>query len=586
VKSPDTVAIAASILTAALAACTATQHPDADSSAQTKKPFVVAQPFPTPAELEAIAAKPAPQGPADPVETAKVSSWTMTGTPPTSTAPIPYAGDEPHARAFAELVRKSGKGRRETAPMACVASELATFLASGTEGTLPADVQGFIVSRCGGTSDAIGWGTYKIPDAKKARPYEAEILQDILGHVPEGAHVGAGFALAGDEGVFVVAYGAPELVIDDFEMAQGKTGSVRVQGTSRGDTEWVSAMITQGELGAKLCRRVFEGLEKREVAFECPTRPDDPAARIEILAAPPGALLGHQVAALFLSPDGSLPTTYTVRADALPVDDTDFSSASIVAAVNKLRERAKLRPLESSEAQNQVLENLFDHLLGAESEDLRNKITLGLMAGYRVDGVIADASLQAFAQTRSASVEDTLARSLASPAFRRTFLDPESDVLCTAVRDVPDRQARRFLAVSYALFDRTDFSREEAAFLDALDAQRAEVGLAPVIRVQGPSDVRVLTESTDRMRTGETSPTDELNFLVNHFSKATNRDFYGQAYTPLHIEGWTPSFRDELFANPYIAVATRIGYFKPTGAAWGQHVVLLVFTILDGPMGS
>lgn len=585
-KTRDTVALAASILTAALAACTATRHPDAEGGTGTKKPFVVEQPFPTAAELDAIAAQPAPQGPDDPVETAAISSWTMTVTPPTSTAAVPYAGDEPHARAFAEVVRKSGHGRRDTAPMACVASELAAFLAGGTGKSLPADVQGFIVSRCGGTSQAIGWGSYEIPDAKTAQPYEAEILEDILTRVPDGADVGAGFARVGDKGVLAVAYALPELVIEDFEMAQGQTGSVRVQGKSRGDTEWVSAMVTQGELGAKLCPRIFAGLGKREVAFECPTRPDDAAARIEILAAPPGALLGHQVAALFLSPDGSLPTTYTVRSDALPVDDTDFSSASIIAAVNKLRERAKLRPLESSEGQNQVLDNLFDHLLGAQSEDLRNKVTLGLMAGYRVDGVIADANMQAFVQNRAAGIEDTLARSLASPAFRRTFLDPDSDVLCTAVRDAPDRQARRFLAVSYALFDRTDFSREEAAFLDALDAQRADRGLGPVIRVNGPNDESVLTESADRMRTGETSPIDELNYLVNHFSKATRRDFYGQVYTPLHIEGWTPRFRDELFANPHIAVATRIGYFKPKAAAWGQHVVLLVFTILDGPMGA
>lgn len=234
--------------------------------------------------------------------------------------------------------------------------------------------------------------------------------------------------------------------------------------------------------------------------------------------------------------------------------------------------------------QDAVTGNLFPFLLDAKTVDLRNKIGLGLLAGYRVDGVIARGDFSTIANNFDVGFDDMLAGSLLMPGARAQLLGPNVDVLSTAVVQSESANVRRVMAVSYELFSPRDFSTEEAAFLGALDGQRSLVGLPPVVRVQGPNDMKVLTQSAERIRLSETTPADELDTLLEHFSGATKRRFFGVIHTPMRLYGWTPQFGDELFKHEHLAVATKISYFKPEGAAWGQHVVLLIFTVLDGPM--
>ena len=54
----------------------------------------------------------------------------------------------------------------------------------------------------------------------------------------------------------------------------------------------------------------------------------------------------------------------------------------------------------------------------------------------------------------------------------------------------------------------------------------------------------------------------------------------GVIYSPTLIEGWTPDFDDEFFKHEKLAVSITVSYFTPPGAAWGQHIVMLVFTPL------
>ena len=140
------------------------------------------------------------------------------------------------------------------------------------------------------------------------------------------------------------------------------------------------------------------------------------------------------------------------------------------------------------------------------------------------------------------------------------------------------------LFATYDLFQPREFTAEEKAFFDELDRQRASVKLPPVIRVQGPNDRKVLNASAERIRKDESTPHDELQFLVDHFAQATQRDFRGMIFAPMRIEGWRPEFPKDLFEHEHLAAAAKISYFQPPGSAWGQHIVLLVFTKLDGPM--
>ncbi len=53
---------------------------------------------------------------------------------------------------------------------------------------------------------------------------------------------------------------------------------------------------------------------------------------------------------------------------------------------------------------------------------------------------------------------------------------------------------------------------------------------------------------------------------------------------PAQLAGWQPNFPAELLKHEHLAAAAKISYYRPEGAAWGQPVVLLVYTVMDGPL--
>ena len=89
-----------------------------------------------------------------------------------------------------------------------------------------------------------------------------------------------------------------------------------------------------------------------------------------------------------------------------------------------------------------------------------------------------------------------------------------------------------------------------------------------------------MADSAERIRVGKSTPREELDRMLEHFRDTVGRDFYGVIYSPTRIDGWNPDFEDEFFKHEKLAVATTVSYFNPNGAAWGQHVVFIVFTPL------
>jgi hypothetical protein len=131
------------------------------------------------------------------------------------------------------------------------------------------------------------------------------------------------------------------------------------------------------------------------------------------------------------------------------------------------------------------------------------------------------------------------------------------------------------------MFEPKDFAAEESTILDELDAQRASIELEPVARLEGRNDRDALETSARRIRNLEVSPPDELQVVLSHFASTMHGRFQGVVLAPMRLEGWRPEFPEALLRAEHVAVAMKISYFKPEGAAWGQHVVLLVFTELD-----
>ena len=547
------------------------------------KSMQVQQPFPSKARIEEISEGTVQQPLARVGTLAAVTSWSIDPAVPNADWTQPYAGDDPNASAYAAWVEAKAPKVTTSASVTCVAQQYARFQAEHAKELAGADVMAFMHARCGVPARVVPNWSWTFPKSgfKGLNPNQPEPkVMEVLQGASKKALTGLG-VWATDTHVHIsVALIEPELSLDPTPFASGSNGGVVVSGIYPKRTEWMQAFVTHGSLGAKDCARVRVEGPKGSFAFRCPTNPQDARAVIEVAAAPRGSLLGQVVARRLVSPNGTAPTSYEAPALSVPASEGDFSSSAVLAGINALRGQAGLGDVVGAPEQDSVSANLFPHLMAGSDQGVRDEASLGLIAGWQVGATIRQGTFETMFTHADTPLDRALAGALFSPGFRSVALGRDTRVLSNAVVDSPETNTRGLLSVAYEVFEPSDFTSEETAVFDALDDARAKVGLPPVTRVEGGNDETALAASAERIRTGESTPREELDRMVSHFRDTVGRNFYGVIYSPTRIDGWSPEFDDEFFKHENIAVATTVSYFVPPGAAWGQHVVFMVFTPL------
>lgn len=576
--------IAAALCLPLSLAC-ATQPADSGTSAPKQsprgEPLSVSQPFPSQDRLDALSKQPVERPLATVGTMASVTSWSIEPAIPNADWTQPYTGEEPNAAAFAAWLGKTKA--RSSASMTCVAQQYARFTAENPGAIAGADLLSFMQARCGVPFADVRPHYWKLP-AKGFRALDAnapqpEVLAPVQG-AAEGALAGLGVWKTETDVVAAVLVAEPPLSLQPLPFDSGETGSVAVQGVYDQPTEWMQASVTHGPLGFKACERVPVTGPKGSFGFRCPTNPSDSAALVEVSAAPKGSVLGRTVARMFVSPDGALPTKYDAPKLELPTTAGDFSSSAVLAGINALRGRAGLPDLMGAPAQDEVSQNLFPHLLNTANPSARNEAALGVIAGWRVEDVVRSGTFGTTLTHLDTPLDQTIASGLFFPSFRAVALGPQTRILSSAIQEDAENSLRGMLHVAFEVFEAGTFDAEESAVYQALDDARAKVALPPVTRVRGGKDEAVLAQSAERIRTGESAPSHELDRMLKHFRDETKRSFYGVIYSPTQIDGWTPEFDPKFFEHEKLAVSVTVSYFNPPGAAWGQHVVFIVFTAL------
>ncbi len=565
------------VFAAALLCATACDPDKKTETPEPVEPLKIEQPFPTEDELTAIFAeyptppKPETQIPKD------VGTWTMVGDVPQAIGDEPLANPDANQKVAAQVL--AAAGLTPTGALMCYAKQYASFVGQHG-GVPPRDIHDFMRARCGQASTEIVPIHLKF-DAETSSQLVAgrddETIRGAFKGLPEGTHVGmwAGTAANGEVHAVWARPIKTSTSVEPRAMSAAGSGEVHFRGELPWEPGWVIAYGTKGPRGAARCRPwEARGKTATSFAFACPVDPRDAMAMIEVVAAPPNALLGSVVAQVLVSPNGELPSTYDVPKLSLPIDDGDRSAEGRVAGINALRNEMKLRPLALSPKQSEAMNNMVPYLLADD------RVVIGAMAGWRVDGVVRDADLSTQLFPTAWSVERELAGNLLYPRRRQQLFAPDAKVLAVGRMEVGEGTLT--VDVTYELFEGDDFSAEEAAFVAELDFQRSLVGQPPIVRVAAPKDVAELDESARRIREHEATPAQELDRLGTHFAEATGRGFYTHVWFPLRIEGWRPEFPDQLFTTENVAAAVKISYFRPPGQAWGQHVVLMVYTLLDG----
>ncbi|MEZ4428492.1 MAG: hypothetical protein R3A51_12500 [Nannocystaceae bacterium] len=545
--------------------------------------------FPTAREIASLAKEPAPSSArvfADmPVF---VDRWTLQGPLPEVTSALSYAGDEPLAVRARQLA--APRGGRVTESMQCVARQYgAFFLAHG--GSPPDDLKHFIAARCGApvSEVAVRYVMRTLPAG--AAPPDAsewgalEVLRSATASVGRDDELGVWAGTQDQKYALVFVTGRSEVALEPTPIVGGEGGFVELRGRIRRPVGWIQAYATRGEYDYRVCRPIDgAAFGERDFAMRCPVASDDSLAMIEVVAAEPERVLGRTILRVAVSPDGSAPDSFAPRPSRSRASDS-HGPGDLLAAINELRGGLRLDPLKNEARQSALVDSLIPHFLAAraepDGEDTREKIALGMMAGWEVEGFIRDSSFLVLRSHASRSMDRAVAEALSSPFARAILLDPEARSIALATRASDVNEAVASMLFTYEFFDRMDYKAEESAFVVELNAQRRARGLKPIVHVIGAEPREILGRGVRTMMRGAATPLEALNEALHTFVVQTSRNFQGAVYSTHKLEGWKPRFSPELLTATDVELAIRIGHYTPAGAAWGQHVALVVFTVLS-----
>lgn len=547
--------------------------------------------FPTEDELAEIQSAPRPSSKAlFPEPAAAADHWQLASPLPTTTTTAAYAGPDPVLRQLAARYASDGD-RRVTEGMSCYAHEQGRFFLAHGKGPAE-DIEAFMATRCGSVTRGLVRFQYRERSAGAPPATIASVSGEVdalVSSTPRGSLVGVWVGSNDRYDMVSVATAVPEVELDAVPITLVAAGFVDVTGTIAFTPDRVESFVTRGDRGYARCEPL-PGHAKRSLALRCPVSPSDAYAVVEVYAARPGEVLARSILSLMVLPpapvgavvSGERVQEYRAPVLTLPVDAGDHSAASYLASLNSLRRQQLLEPMSLSQPQSEMVEDLLPHYLAARSEgdaQLSDQIALGMFAGWKVSGTIRDASLYTYEGHHSSSIERSLSAALFSPSYRAIAFDPAHDVLALGALADETREARAYMLLTYDLFEPRAYVAERAALLDALDRERAALGRGPVQRIEGPKTDAVFFESVGRIQSGTADPVEELERVLQVFVDTTNLGFQGQVLATLVLDGWQPEFPRDLLHADHARVAMMVTHRKAPGSTWGEHVVMMLYTL-------
>jgi hypothetical protein len=200
-------------------------------------------------------------------------------------------------------------------------------------------------------------------------------------------------------------------------------------------------------------------------------------------------------------------------------------------------------------------------------------ITLGLLAGWDVAGLIRDGGIFVSSVNTARNPSRWLTQALASPLGRWVLLEPTMSRIGIGASELSPA-GEMAVVTTYAFFDDVDHRADEATVLDELDRERRAHDVAPVRRVPNDSAMqRALRE----INSGAESSSDALNGVMHETVAARSRGvsaFLVETSSPKYMH-----FDPLLLTSSTLEVEVGVTHYRAPGAAWGQYVVL--FVVLD-----
>ena len=471
-----------------------------------------------------------------------------------------------------------GNRVRLSAELRCAAQEAARFYVQN--GGLPDDgLREHLLVRCGSTLPGVSWNSItgdapdNVPDAKvdeSMQPLVRKLLDQALAG---GGEFGAGFARGKGRYTLVAFSGEPLAVLNGFSpIAQGS--SVTLSGSVKSEAEYVVAFANQGAYGVAHCE---VDPTQRLPAFRitCPLAAADPATRIEVLTLKPGEVLLNVAAELETRRDEQAELTYNAAAygDNKPAASSEAFRGSVLEALNKARSQAGLQPFALEATQSKTDEKLAPYLfetLNSGDERQTTTITLGLLAGWDVNGVIKNGGIYTGSVNSSRNPSRWLTRTLDSPLGRSVLLDPSMAHI--GIGAIPLKPTGMMAVVTtYAFYDTVDHQNEEAAVFNELNRQRRAHGVPDARRVPSAPG---LQKALAQINHNTTTSLDGLNYAMTEIGNTVHTSINGYIMETTDVSRL--HFEASLLTAASLELEVGVTHYRVAGAAWGQYAVLFV----------
>lgn len=537
--------------------------------------------FPAAAALDEIEARPVPTPErAEPIY--DTETWKLTGPLPVASEAAPRKGTGPWDKAFAAALE--GKATlRPTEAMHCVAREIGRYQLEKS-GRPPEDLQRFILARCGAISPTVqGMSSVNEMPVKVSEKEAVDSAGTLLTNVAndlsaagEPLDVGLWFGRVGTKAIVSVAAAPRDIEMPPLAMSVSD-GRVTLQGTLRSSAAHVVARVNRGRFESATCE-ADESVVLPSFSFTCAADPADAHARIELFSYPPDRVLGHSLAAFLVSPGGKpLTDTFQRTAPKVPADAGPGIAAGFLATLNVVRREAGLLEVRATDAQTETAGRVAPHYFSSSTtREKRDKtadiVALGMLAGWKVDGIVHDGMLTSAWSSDAADPSRLLSAMLESPSGRSVLLDRDADVIAIGTMQDPERHFLGALVTVYRLFEYVSPDARVRTVFERIDKLRAARGQPVAAFMKGLGK-----ESEVAARSIEIAHVDPAialdSFLEASVPKA-KRAMRGYVVETSSLDSF--DLPDDFTEAASFPVAIAVAYHRPPGEPWGRWVILMV----------
>jgi hypothetical protein len=540
-------------------------------------------PFPSARELESLADTLAPDALQN-LGALDVESWDLVGPFPDHIEVAPDASDTTWDSLLAEEARRRPGLVLPTEAMRCVAREIGHFYL--VHRARPgAGLQRYIASRCNASVAKFRIGTIhaELPESvSEAVIFERwrESVASRLRSLTTGGACTAGiwFGRRGDRAVAMAAVGTRRVHVDPVAAVPDADGRFALTGEVLAPVAEVSAIVTRGRFGFARCTQ-DPGIALPRFAFACEVDPADESAKASVSYVPPGRLLGEVGLNALVWPSGRRSAHYSrpSYSEQRTVDNAVAARSWFVQALNDVRHEAGLEPLVEADAQSAIASELAPHffaaMFGETPGSMADIVTLGMIAGWSVEGILQTGHFTAAWVTQTNDVNRLLSEALDTPVGREVLLARDVEKIAIGAVVGTDSENPTLAAVlgTYALFSESAHAANAEKVYERFQAARAKRGLRAARRLE---TIEPLSMEAAGMVQAGVEPREALDDLLQSSVDALQVPVNGWIAQVSDLEDL--EFPEDFLSRPSLGIAVGVSYHQPEDEPWGRYVVMLV----------